>query len=77
METMRELFAMMGGIVCVCNDSINAAEQLYLNSATSFERSERLTELFALKSLATKIVAEIKKYIDDEMLNSENPIVNR
>ena len=77
METTREIFAMMGGIVCVCRDSIDTAEQLYLNSGRSFERSERLTELNAIKSLSSKILAQMQKYIDDEMHNSENPIVNR
>jgi len=77
METTREIFAMMGSIVCVCRNSIDAAEELYFNAATSSELSERLTELNAIKSLSSKILAQMRKYIDDEMHNSENPIVNR
>ena len=77
MEITREAIAMMSSIVKVCTDSIDAASRLYLNSATSSESSERLTELLAIWSLSSKIVAQINKYVNDETHNSESPIVNR
>ena len=73
MEITRGATATMSSIVKICTSSIGTAEYLYNRAATPSERSERLTELYAIKSLSSKILAKINKYVESETHNSENP----